>query len=180
MNFQTRALRPVRTLSMLVTVVLALQACGDGKQNISAAGGIFPLPALAAMTPLDERRAELDDKILLINFWATWCSPCREEMPDLQELSDAFGRENFAVIGVSIDEDGNLAREFLLQNGIRFANFQDREQALSAGQLGISVLPATYLVDPDGEILARVDGVRAWNRETLKELLGDRFAEISA
>jgi len=167
-------------LSVFSLWVLALQACADGKHDQAVTSEVFPLPALSAMTRLDERRAELDDKILLINIWATWCSPCREEMPGLQELSDTIDGDNFAVIGISIDEDGNLAREFLLQSGIRFANFLDREQALSSGRLAIRVLPATFIVDPDGQILARVDGVRSWNRDTLRQLLGSRYAEIAA
>ena len=180
MNFQTRAVRPVWMLPALLAGILALQACSGGKRDDSTARELFPLPALAAMPPLGERGADLDDKVLLINFWATWCHPCRKEMPDLQALSDTLGRENFAVIGVSIDEDTNLAHEFLLQSGIRFANFHDRGQTLSSGQLGIRVLPATYIVDADGEILARIDGERRWNRETLREILGSRFAEIFA
>lgn len=180
MNFQTRASPPLRMLLLFSIWILGLQACADGDHEQAASGEIFPLPALSAMMPLDERRTELDDKILLINFWATWCSPCREEMPDLQGLSDTVDRDNFAVIGISIDEDGNLAREFLLQSGIRFANFLDREQALSSGQLGIRTLPATFIVDVDGQILARIDGVRSWNRDTLRQLLGSRYAEIAA
>ena len=180
MNSQTRAVRPVWMLPALLATVLALQACTDGKRDDSAARELFPLPALAAMPRLGDHGADLDDKLLLINFWATWCHPCREEMPDLQGLSDSLGPENFAVIGVSIDQDSNLAREFLLQSGIRFANFHDPEQTLSSGRLGIRVLPATYIVDPDGAILARIDGGRSWNRETLRQILGNRFAEIFA
>ena len=169
--FQSLALRPIWLLLPVVLSAAALSACDSGTPRHPAAEGAFPLPALAATPALGERRAEFGDRTLLINFWATWCTPCRDEMPDLQALSDSLDRDRFAVIGVSIDDDRNLVQEFLLDYGISFANYHDRDQSLASERLGILVLPVTYIVAPDGRILARISGARRWDRDSLMELL---------
>ena len=120
--------------------------------------------------------AEAADPLVIVEVWATWCAPCRDEMPDLQRLSETLDRDRFAVIGVSIDDDSNLVKEFLLDYDIRFANYHDRDQSLASGRLGIRVLPVTYLVASDGSILARVDGARSWNPASLGALLDTRAA----
>ena len=169
--FQSRALRAFWLAWPVVLSAVALSACDGGNPRPPAAEAAFPLPELASTPALGERRAEFGDRTLLINFWATWCGPCRDEMPDLQALSDSLDRDRFAVIGVSIDDDRNLVQEFLLDHGIRFANYHDRDQSLASGRLGILVLPVTYVVAPDGTILARVSGARRWDRDSLMELL---------
>ena len=120
---------------------------------------------------LDGTRPDLADKTLLVNFWATWCAPCRREMPDLQRLSDALDRSRFAVIGVSVDADTNLAREFLLRHQIRFANLQDVNQEISSRLLGIKAFPETFIVAPDGVIIKRITGEQIWNEQVFTKLL---------
>jgi len=171
-----------RTGSLAVLVlagisIFGLPGCGDRNQYQAAAGEGFPLTALGEIDPIAGRDADLGGKTLLINFWATWCAPCRNEMPDLQRLSDSLDRDRFAVIGISIDEDSNLVREFLLEYGIRFANYQDREQRLATGLLGIQALPATFIVAADGAILSRVTGERAWDKAIFEALLNGRQAD---
>ena len=159
---------------------LLLAGCDAGNSSRLAADEIFPLPSLAAMKSLDDQRADFGERTLLINFWATWCGPCRKEMPDLQKLSDSLDRDRFAVIGVSIDDDRNLAEEFLLDYRIRFTNFHDRDQVLASRLLDIRTLPVTYIVKSDGTILARIDGARSWTPASLREWLGAGDVSASA
>ena len=160
--------------------ILGLPGCGDRNQANTTIGEVFPLPAVSDIEHLGGRDIDLGDKTLVINFWATWCAPCRREMPDLQRLSDTLDRDSFEVIGISIDEDSNLAREFLLEYGIRFANYRDPEQRLASGLLGIRALPVTFIVAADGSILNRVTGELVWNEAKFEALLNGRQADESA
>lgn len=111
-------------------------------------------------------------KVLVLNFWATWCSPCRREMPSLEKLSRFLNPDRFAVIGVSADEDVFLAEEFLRQNEVTFANFFDRGRKI-AKQLGMQVYPETFLIGPDGILLQRIPGWQDWNSPAMVAQLED-------
>lgn len=124
-----------------------------------------PVPALR-FARLDGSAASLADhagRALLLNLWATWCAPCRAEMPSLQRLSDAFAAEELAVIAVSVDDDLNLVREFLLRHAIRFAVYADTAQPSVRSLLGVTAYPTTWLVTRDGRIADVVPGERAWD-----------------
>ncbi len=149
----------LKNLVVLPPLLLWLAACSDATSSAPAIGERFPLEALAGASPLNDFSRELQGKALLVNFWATWCEPCRREMPVLQQLSDRLDADRFAVIGVSVDEDTNLALEFLLERGIRFGNLQDSGQPPARQALGILSYPQTFLVAPGGHITARIDGI---------------------
>jgi peroxiredoxin len=93
-------------------------------------------------------------KIVVLNFWATWCEPCREEMPELSILHDAYKDKNVVVLGVAVDDVGNI-NEFLKSNKISYPLFaaDDAGMNLAAG-LGNSksVLPFTVIIKADGSI----------------------------
>lgn len=105
-------------------------------------------------------------KVLVLNVWATWCPPCRREMPSLERLSRTLDPNRFAVIGMSTDKDERLAEEFLLQNGVTFANFFDKGGQV-ARELGLQVYPETFLIAPDGTLVKRVPGMREWDSEEI-------------
>lgn len=100
-------------------------------------------------------------KLVVLNVWATWCPPCRREMPDLEKLSRTLDPARFAVIGMATDEDALLAEEFLRANGIGFANFFDRGGSI-AKQLGMQVYPETFIISQNGVLLERIAGLREW------------------
>lgn len=113
---------------------------------------------------------------LVLNIWATWCPPCRKEMPSLQRLADTLAPDGIAVAALSIDEDANLVREFVLKYGIRFpvgiaASAGDASTALNA-----RALPLTLYVAADGRIIERVLGERDWADERLVREIRTRLA----
>lgn len=140
----------------------ALAACSPA-QSVPAVGS--PLPRLSVIH-LDGGTGTLQEfagRALVLNFWATWCPPCRAEMPSLQRLADAFPEAELAVVGVSVDADQNLVREFVLQHGIRFPVVVQSPATPAVGQLGVTAFPTTILVTREGRIAAIVTGERDWS-----------------
>lgn len=99
---------------------------------------------------------------LVVNFWATWCDPCRREMPDLEKLGALFRPGDLRVIGVTVDTDVNLAREFSMRHKLSFPLLSDSDQALSNQALHITGFPTTYLLRRDHSVARIIVGAREW------------------
>lgn len=154
-----------RRLLQLAAVSIAaifLPACRKGEPVDLAQGDRFPdivLPALdGRVTPPVAYR----DVPLVVNFWATWCEPCRREMPSLEKLSTLFDPKDLLVIGISVDSDHNLAREFSLRYKLTIPMLSDSDQMLSNGILRIPAFPVTYLLRRDRTIARIIIGARDW------------------
>jgi len=132
---------------LIAVLALALAACGAPAGSRQAPE--FVLPDLTGKTV---SLTALRGKPVLINFWATWCEPCREEMPALEELSKrAVGR--YAVLGVSLDEDAAAVRAFAKAHKLTFPlMLADRKTSSGYAVRG---LPATFLIDAEGRIARR-------------------------
>jgi thiol-disulfide isomerase/thioredoxin len=177
------ALRACRSRVFAVTCLALLVAggmgaCGERTTNGFKPGQAFPAVALASLAGHDQAAPDSPPGgARLVNFWATWCEPCRKEMPSLERLHRMADPTKLSVIGISVDSDLNLAREFLLQLKLTFPNYSDREQKLARAQLNIQAFPVTFLVAADGSVKACITGMRDWaSAETLHMLehtLGD-------
>lgn len=135
-----------------------------------AEGKPFPPIAMvnSSMNALED--SSLRGKLLILNVWATWCPPCRREMPGLERLSKTLDPARFVVLGLSTDQDERLAAEFLMQNGITFFNFFDQDARLSR-EWNLKVYPETFLIAPDGTLIRRIPGLREWDSpEMIAEL----------
>ena len=125
-------------------------------QDSFAQDSLRDAPNYSAVT-LDGRDVSLDDlegSVVMINVWATWCEPCREEMPALQELQDKFSGSDFKVIGVSVDEKGStqMIRQFLDSENISYTIWHDPEDKFQFAFRTIGV-PETVLISKEGKIL---------------------------
>lgn len=170
-KFPADNLRQITLMLLLGLLIQNLAGCGEKKQGYPKAGDSFPLAALNQARLLGDKAPELENKTLLINFWATWCTPCRNEMPHLQQLSAALDQDKFAVIGVSVDDDTYLVEEFLSQYRIRFPNLLDEDLEIASRLLGIQVFPETFIVAPSGVILKRISGGQDWDEDFLERHL---------
>ena len=152
-------------------VLAALAGCDKpAPPSAFAEGQPFPAYMLALLSGDDASAAHLQGKVLIVNIWATWCPPCREEMPSLDRLGTTLDAKRFAVLGLSIDADTLLAAEFLLQHRIGFKNFFDKDAAVTR-QLGLKAYPETFVIAPDRTLLWRVTGLRDWSSaETVQQL----------
>lgn len=100
---------------------------------------------------------------VLLNFWATWCHPCREEMPSLDRLSRHF-KDRLLVVAISVDEHWDSVSQFFLQQPPPFVLAWDREKKL-AHYLQTEKFPETFLVNPQGQVMARFVGPRDWSSD---------------
>ncbi len=132
-----------------------------------------PLPNLT-FTAMDGRKVSLASykgKVLFVNLWATWCAPCREEMPSMQKLYEQMKGENFEMIAISIDKDGMKAvAPFVKELGLTFPVLLDVEQQ-AAGPFHITGVPETFLVSPEGTILHHLVGPANWDRPEIANAL---------
>lgn len=115
----------------------------------------------------DGQRGDLGDfrgKVVLLNIWATWCVPCREEMPTLDALQAQLGSERFEVVALSIDSAGASAvRRFYDQTKVRNLRLYVDQTMLSMTALRAKVLPTTLLIDARGREIGRLSGAADWN-----------------
>lgn len=112
-------------------------------------------------------------KTVILNVWATWCAPCRVELPSLQRLSEKLDPTRYAVVGLSTDEDPDFVREFLRDVGVDYINYLDPGRDVTYGILKIESYPYTLLIRPDGSITQRIVGARAWDApEMLANIVG--------
>lgn len=105
---------------------------------------------------------------MLVNFWATWCRPCRAEMPALDALYRESRARGLEVLAVSVDADLQLVREFVLQTGVTFPVLFDRGGEATRRELSIAAFPTTLLVGRNGLVGEVVVGAREWDRGTAR------------
>ncbi|MCF6324952.1 MAG: TlpA family protein disulfide reductase [Gammaproteobacteria bacterium] len=106
--------------------------------------------------------SQLQGKVVVLNVWATWCPPCRRELPSLQRLGEQLDSERFAVLGLSVDDDKHHPREYLIDRKIQLTSYIDLDMSI-AGKLGAQVFPDTYLIGTDGRLLMNIVGEREWD-----------------
>jgi len=131
-------------------------------EGTPAAPAIELLTAAGAPMSLQEFRG----KVVLVNFWATWCEPCVTEMPALQQLRNTFGPRDFEVLAVNMQEGPAKINAFVEKSGVSFPIVRDTDGAV-AKVWGARVLPASYLVDRDGRIRYAVVGDPDWTSSSL-------------
>ena len=134
------------------------------------------------LAALDGSPRTLDDYAggyVLLNFWATWCGPCRIEMPALERLHQELADGGLRVVGVDLGEETADVERFVEETGITFEIVIDDD--LSTGRLyAARSLPMTYILDPEGTIVARAIGVRDWDSEPMRSMFAALVEEGTA
>ena len=133
-----------------------------------------PAPAFTLAT-LDGGRASLADhrdKLVVLNFWATWCHPCALEMPSLEALWRRYRARGLVVVGVSVDRGSprGLLEPYVRNLKLTFPILLDPESRTSEGWR-VTALPATFIVRPGGDVIAMAVGAREWNSDEMQALV---------
>lgn len=131
-------------------------------------------PAFSLATLDGRRRALADyrDKLVILNFWATWCVPCTDEMPTLEALWNDYRARGLVVLGVSVDRGGPraLLEPYVRNLEITFPILLDPD-GKTASAWRVTGLPATFVVKPGGEVAGNAVGAREWRSEQMQALL---------
>nr|WP_309503140.1 TlpA disulfide reductase family protein [uncultured Roseovarius sp.] len=116
--------------------------------------------------------ADYKGKYVLLNFWATWCAPCRKEMPMLSELQAEYGGENFEVLTLATGRNAVPAmKAFFAEIGVdNLPLHRDPKQQL-AREMGVLGLPITVILDPEGREIARMQGDAEWDSASAKAMI---------
>ena len=138
-------------------------------------GGYLREAALQGINGKPNTFSDFKGKPLIINVWASWCGPCKEEMASLEQLARRYDGNEFNLIGISIDDDGNAAAAFLKEFEITFKNFLDSNVFLES-MLGANTIPMTILVDPRGRVLLKARGKREWDSPEIVTAIGKVFS----
>jgi thiol-disulfide isomerase/thioredoxin len=164
-----------------------VSAARGKKGSEASAASSVPDFALKDLEGRDESLGQFKGKVVLVNFWATWCAPCRIEIPWLMDLQEEYGPQGFTVLGIAMDEEGKSAvvpfvqkERFKLGTTSQPMNYpiligNDDASEKFGGLIG---LPTTILISQDGRQVKRVDGLLSYNEmdKTIRSLLetGDR------
>ena len=144
----------VRTPLRLTLATLTMLACSPFHANAR------PAPAFTVKT-LDGRPLRLGDlksKPVIVDFWATWCGPCRASMPHLSSMQTRYGKQGLTVIGLSVDENGPQGvKRFAQQLGVKFTLAMANDEVLDAYG-PIRSIPTTFFIARNGDIVRRVVG----------------------
>jgi len=120
------------------------------------------------------RLQEQRGRVVMINFWATWCGPCRQEMPHLNRLYDKYRAAGFTLLGVNIDEDARNAAGLSAKLGLRFPVLLDTDKKVSR-LYDLGTMPSSVLIDRDGRVrfvhLGYKDGFETTYEKQIRELL---------
>ncbi len=132
------------TLSLVLLLSLSGAAFGA-----KAIGGAAPDFTLKSLSGKNIKLSEMRGTVILLNFWASWCAPCRTEMPLLSQLHDKYKDLGFTVLGVNVEQDSNMARRYISERPVDFPVLLDNSNKVSK-LYQVVAMPTTVLIDRDG------------------------------
>ena len=155
----------------LISFVLTAPALAEGLMDpISGspkAGGFN----LEGMNGNEVSLEDYRGKFVLLNFWATWCAPCREEMPAMSNLHNEFGGSGLEVVGVHVGPSLAGIKKFLEAVPVSFTILIDKDMSLASW--GVRGLPTTFLINPEGKLVYKAVGEREWDSPEMMKFLKD-------
>lgn len=148
---------------VVVALVLILQSdAGAPPVTRGASAPAFDLATLSGEGGGRLSLASLEGKVVLVNFWATWCEPCKREMPAMERLYNSLPREDFEMVAISIDESKEDVATFQDSYQLSFPIVLDSDKRVNASYQTMGV-PESLLIDVDGNIVERYVGPREWD-----------------
>lgn len=118
------------------------------------------------------RLSSFEGKVVLMNFWATWCPPCIEEMPSMQRLYESLPRETFEILAINMQEDRDTVQQFISQHNFEYPILLDVEGGV-AQRYAVRGLPTSYVIAPDGSMPAALIGFAHWDEPEFVEFFQD-------
>jgi len=153
---------------LMACLFLAFTACSktDTANKSVIAAEKKPAPDVSVVSLANGSTLKLSDlkgKVVLLNFWATWCPPCREEIPSMMKLNSLMAGKPFQMVAISVDEGGKPAVEsFFKESGFSLPAYVD-ESGASAKSYGVTGIPESFVIDKQGVIVKKIIGGFAWD-----------------
>jgi peroxiredoxin len=135
-----------RIAAIIAAVALALPALAADPTGAPA-----PQFTLGAKSGQNVSLAQYKGQVVMLNFWASWCGPCRQEMPLLESIYKKYNRLGFTMIGVNVEPDSNAANEWLKQTPVSFPILYDKESKVSK-MYDVAGMPSTVIIDRAGKV----------------------------
>lgn len=169
-------MRRLIAVTLLFAVMLAAGCARKGAEPRALEGNPAPDFTLKDLSGNPVQLSSLKGKVVLVNFWATWCPPCREEIPSMVKLNQAMQGKNFRMLAISIDEGGKGAvEEFFKRNGATLPALLDTDGQV-ARRYGTTGVPETFVVDTKGVIAKKVVGGLDWSHPEVIQALQQLMA----
>lgn len=172
--------RLVTGCAMVLSLVLAsLSGSADAERTMDPIPGKPRAADFELQDPAGDihRLSDYRDRVVLVNFWATWCAPCREEMPAMDRLYRELRSENLEILAVHAGRGGAAMEEFLAEVPVSFPVLIDAHMNL--GSWGVVALPTTVLVDRNGHRRYIAVGPREWDSPAMVGFLRERLREAA-
>lgn len=157
----------MRHRNQLATLGLAAVLATFPAIAATPAAGDFTLPARDGGSV---QLSGLRGQVVMINFWATWCGPCRQEMPLLEQLHSKYEPLGFTLLGVNVEPDSAAAQDWLRKVPVSFPILFDRENKVSE-QFGVEAMPSTVLIDREGRVRHVHRGYKPGDESTYADLV---------
>ena len=155
-------------ISLLLLFFLSF--AGLNFANAASLKGPAPNFTLKSLTGKNLKLSEMTGNVVLINFWASWCGPCREEMPLLNDLHKKYEPLGFTVLGVNVEEDAKNARGFLKNFPVDFPILLDNKNQVSK-KYNVIAMPTTVVLDRDGNVRYLHKGYKPGDEEKYRKMV---------
>jgi thiol-disulfide isomerase/thioredoxin len=155
---------------------LAAASIAGAAELKAASGAHAPVLVLKELNGTAHDLARYHGKVVLVNFWATWCEPCRDEMPSIQKLREKLGGQPFAVLAVNLDEPESRITAFLEKTKLDLTVVLDPGKT-TAKAWNARILPASYIVGRDGRVRYSVVGDIDWSDARVLKIVADLMRE---
>jgi cytochrome c biogenesis protein CcmG, thiol:disulfide interchange protein DsbE len=146
----------------LAAGILALFALPSYRQGEDSPAGKTADNFAMELGGKPEHLSDLKGKVVVLNFWASWCPPCVNETPSMIHLQKYIESRGGVVLGASVDEDADAYAKFLKEHGVNFPTFRDPTKKISL-DYGTSIYPETYIIDRHGKIARKIIGEQQWD-----------------
>jgi len=163
-------------LSLSRILPLLLLCCSLGAAEAAAVAGPAPDFTLKSLGGKNLKLSEMAGNVVLINFWASWCGPCREEMPLLNALHNKYQPLGFTVLGVNVEEQSDMARGFLKDFPVDFPILLDNKNQVSK-LYQVVAMPTTVVVDRDGKMRFLHKGYKSGDEKKYRDMVKQLIRE---
>lgn len=159
--------------SVLLTIgLISPSFAADSAQAIHPLTDKRPAPTFS-LYDLNDKQHKLEDyhgKVIIVNFWATWCPPCRQEFPSMDQAYKQLQKDDIVMLAIDVGEDGDTIFDFTADYPVTFPILMDMDANITQ-QYGVIGLPTTYIIDPQGRLAYQVVGTRDWTHPDLLNAL---------